>query len=591
MKQFQVTFQKPEDSVEALHKLREQTGPGQEDHLLFQLFSRSLERYAIEYVCKKLENEFPGAAYVGCSTAGSIIEGDLSTDTYALVCTLFESPTAKVDVKQYRLDMESVDGVMPKVVSFANENSWVKAILFYTTVWKTSMTKLCTGLDEVRSDVHIMGGGAFNAALDSFSSYVLSNGGNAADHSIVFVFIGGDDLVVNSRYISGWKPLGKYMDITKAMGNVLQEIDGVSAFNIYHRYLKIENDDTFLYNTLEFPYIIKRNGIDILRHPQQCLKDGSLVMASDVENTSKIRLAYGDPVTIMESIYQNIREIRKEDPDVIMIFSCAGRKAFWGDNEIGNETKAFETIAPSSGFYTISEFLRTDDNVNQHNLTLVLATLKEMIPGRKPRKKTSCEELHGNKRLSTVERLANFIEQATSELETANEQLSDMNQKLSNMAITDGLTQLLNRGEIQRRITEAAESDSRETVSLVMMDIDNFKKVNDTFGHNEGDNVIRTLAEVMKKQTSEIADASAGRWGGEEFMILLPGMSNEKAFEIAEAIRKAFSDITFPLAGNCTISLGVAERQNPESGDSLASHADQALYNAKNTGKNKTVIY
>ena len=57
----------------------------------------------------------------------------------------------------------------------------------------------------------------------------------------------------------------------------------------------------FLYNTLEFPYLIRYHGIDILRHPQQCLKDGSLVMASDVERAGKIRLAYGDPVAIMEN--------------------------------------------------------------------------------------------------------------------------------------------------------------------------------------------------------------------------------------------------------------------------------------------------
>ena len=58
----------------------------------------------------------------------------------------------------------------------------------------------------------------------------------------------------------------------------------------------------------------------------------------------------------MEYIFQNVNEIRKDDPDVIMIFSCAGRKAFWGDSEIGKESSAFEKIAPSSGFYTLSEW-------------------------------------------------------------------------------------------------------------------------------------------------------------------------------------------------------------------------------------------
>lgn len=591
MKQFQSTFSKPEDAASALRKLREQTGPGQEDKMFFQLFSRSLDRDAADSVSENLKKAFPGAFYVGCSTAGNIIHGDLSPEPYALICTLFESPSARIATKQYHMDNENVNAVMPEVAKYANDNAWIKTILLYTTVWEASMTSLCKGLDEVRPDIRILGGGAFNAALDSFSSYVLSTGQKASDNSIVFVFLGGDDLVVNTRFICGWKPLGKEMEITKADGNVLREIDGTSAFNVYRRYLKIENDDTFLYNTLEFPYLIKRNGIDILRHPQACLKDGSLVMASDVEHTSNLRLAYGDPVTIMESIYQNVWEVRKEDPDVVVIFSCAGRKAFWGDSEIGNETKIFETIAPSSGFYTLSEFLRTDEYVNQHNLTLVIASMKELIPGRENHKKNDFEEERSNRRLSTVERLANFIEEATRELETANEQLSDMNQKLSLMAVTDGMTQIYNRAEIQRRITEATEPDSEAGVSLIMLDIDNFKKVNDSFGHKEGDLVIRTIACILKKTASETNGASSGRWGGEEFMIFLPGIGKEKAFEIAENIRKAFSEVTFPQAGSCTVSIGVAERQGNEDGDSLVIRVDQALYEAKNTGKNKTVIY
>ena len=153
------------------------------------------------------------------------------------------------------------------------------------------MSSLCSELDQVRGDVQILGGGAFNEALDSSSSFVLSTGGKPEDHSIVFSFIGSDSLVVRTRYISGWKPLGKEMEITKARGNILEEIEGVSAFETYRRYLKIENDDTFLFNTLEFPYTISYHGVEILRHPQQCLEDGSLVMASDVERAGKIRLA------------------------------------------------------------------------------------------------------------------------------------------------------------------------------------------------------------------------------------------------------------------------------------------------------------
>ncbi len=590
VKQYQLSFDSAAESSVLFRELREKMGAEVQNKLLFQLFFGSMDRDEADLIAEELKKEFPDAFYVGCSTCGSIHHGTLCTKTYSVTCTVFESELAMVGVKQYRLGSENVGQVIREVVQYANENLWVKAIMLYTTVWETSMSRLCEELDSVRGDVQILGGGAFNEAIDSSSSFVLSNGVSAADNSIVFAFIGGDEFSLSTRYISGWKPLGKEMEITRAEGNILKEIEGVSAFETYRRYLKIENDETFLYNTLEFPYTIRSYGIEILRHPHQCLADGSLVMASDVETASKIRLAYGDPVAIMENVFKNVQEIRKEEPDVIAIFSCAGRKSFWGDDEIGNETKPFESIAPSAGFYTLSEFLRTGEHVNQHNLTLVIGSMKEMIAGRE-KKALADPGIQGNsqRRISTVERLANFIEEATRELEVANEQLSDMNQKLSDMAITDGMTHLYNRAEIQRRICEVADNEDSAEASAIMLDIDDFKRINDTYGHKEGDEVICTLANVMMGHTKEYESGSAGRWGGEEFMIFLPGVDEDEAAKVAESIREEFHAVEFKGAGHSSVSIGVVHRLDGESGDSLVMRADRALYKAKREGKNRTV--
>jgi diguanylate cyclase (GGDEF)-like protein len=590
MKQSQISFDNASEALDALKKLKSELSDVKEDKLLIQVLCGSLDSNAASQVAQAIDEEFPGSFYVGCSTCGNIMNGDLSKDDYVIVCTEFESPTAEINVTQYHLDNDNVDEVIPKVVKFANENKWIKAIMLYTTVWDTSMSSFCRALESVRQDVEILGGGAFNDAMDSFSSFVFSKGKKPSDNSIAFVFLGGEDLVVHTRYICGWKPLGRAMTITKANGNLLEEVDGTIAFDVYKRYLKIENDENFLSNTVEFPYLIRCNGIEILRHPLACNKDGALLMASDVELASKIRLAYGDSMAILENIYKNAMSIREEDPDVIMIFSCAGRKAYWGDDEIGNETRAFRQIAPSSGFYTLSEFLRTGEHVNQHNITLVIASTKEDIPGRVSRKPVDTSNTeHSGRRMSTVERLANFIEEATGELEAANIQLSDMNQQLRDMAVTDGMTQIYNRTEIQRRITECTETECTEDISLIMLDLDDFKKVNDIFGHTEGDIVIKAIARVIKEQIDDIEDSAAGRWGGEEFMILLPGVDTKKAYETAEKIREAFATITFPQAGNRTVSLGVTQRRNKEDGDSLVLRVDRALYEAKHQGKNMTI--
>ncbi len=590
MKQYQFSFNSSAEAAGLFKNLKSEMGSDFSKKLLFQVFSGSMDRKEANRIAQELEKEFPDACYVGCSTCGSIIHGDLCKTMYSVTCTVFESDYAMTAVRQYHLGQENVDRVIQEVVEFANGNTWVKAIMLYTTVWESSMSSLCHNLDSVRSDVKILGGGAFNEAIDSSSSFVFSNGVKAADHSIAFAFIGGDEFSIATRYICGWKPLGKEMEINKASGNILNEIDGESAFETYRRYLKIENDEHFLYNTLEFPYIIQDNGIEILRHPQQCLEDGSLVMASDVETASKIRLGYGDPVTIMENVFKNIQEIRREEPDVIAIFSCAGRKSFWGDDEIGNETRAFESIAPSAGFYTLSEFLRTDEHVNQHNLTLVIGSMKETIAGKEKKAPIKGEvHLNSQRRISTVERLANFIEEATRELEVANEQLSDMNQKLSDMAVTDGMTHLYNRAETQRKIFEAADPGSGSDVSVIMLDLDDFKKTNDTYGHKEGDTVICALADVMKKCTKDYASAINGRWGGEEFMIVLPKVSEEDAVRIAESICTDFARVEFTDGRHNTVSIGVTSRHGDENGDTLVSRADHALYQAKWTGKNRVV--
>lgn len=590
MKQFQISFNSPEDSIKSLCELKKLVSSEDEKKMLLQVFSASMDRTSVQAVIDNIKMEFPVAAYVGCSTCGNIFRGDLSPDDYVVTCTVLEADSARVAAKQFRLDKDNVDIVIPEVVKFANDNEWVKMIMLYTTVWKSSMTSLCSELDNLRPDIKILGGGAFNSALDIDSSFVFSKDGEVAGHSIVFAFLGGDGLVINTRYISGWKPLGREMSITKAEGNVLQEIDGVKAFETYRKYLQIENDDNFMFNTIEFPYMIRSNGIEILRHPQACLKDGSLVMASDVESAGKIRLAYGDPETIMESVFHNLCEIRDEDPDAIMIFSCAGRKAFWGNLRIGDETKEFECIAPSAGFYTLSEFLRTGEHMNQHNLTLVVASVKEIIPGRERKKKdVQFSFVQDGRKLSTIERLANFIDKATRQLEKANLQLSDMNQRLQDMAITDGLTMLYNRSEIQGRITARTKLNSEDVLSLIMLDIDDFKKVNDTYGHAEGDLVIKGISEVIRTKTASVPYASAGRWGGEEFMVMLPHKSEDEAFIIAESIREAFEEKEFELSGHHTVSVGVTERKGDEDGDTLVSRVDKALYDAKKKGKNRTV--
>lgn len=159
--------------------------------------------------------------------------------------------------------------------------------------------------------------------------------------------------------------------------------------------------------------------------------------------------------------------------------------------------------------------------------------------------------------------------------------------KLREQASHDSLTGLLNRraGEIELDVVliQAQEKDS--PFSVLMLDIDDFKVVNDTHGHPRGDEVIKELAEILMEQTRKTDKVI--RWGGEEFIVILPFCDDDKALEIAENIRSAMASIEFAEIGRVTLSIGVTESLPEDTPASILERVDQRLYAAKDAGKNR----
>ena len=181
-------------------------------------------------------------------------------------------------------------------------------------------------------------------------------------------------------------------------------------------------------------------------------------------------------------------------------------------------------------------------------------------------------------------------------LEDRERELSEVNRQLLKMAQTDALTGLDNRRYVEERLEEAFGHSRRlnEPVAVVLCDLDRFKSVNDTYGHQAGDAVLKQLARILKKEAREID--RVGRYGGEEFMLLLPGTVLDAAVTFAERVRKAVEAHTFTFDGGTlqrTMSCGVAAWPHPriDDCDALVKAADDALYVAKETGRNRVVRF
>ncbi|UCE78637.1 MAG: GGDEF domain-containing protein [Nitrospiraceae bacterium] len=189
-----------------------------------------------------------------------------------------------------------------------------------------------------------------------------------------------------------------------------------------------------------------------------------------------------------------------------------------------------------------------------------------------------------------VELLKVLCNQASTSI--ANAQLHS---EIEKMATTDGLTGLFNHRVFQEKLSEELKRLNRfsETISLMLVDIDFFKKINDTYGHPVGDLVLKNVSKVVEQTIRDI-DIPA-RYGGEEFAIILPRTDETAAENIAERLRKAVEEKSFIAQGktfNITVSIGIATApSNAKGKEELIDKADQALYFAKQSGRNNSVLW
>lgn len=164
-------------------------------------------------------------------------------------------------------------------------------------------------------------------------------------------------------------------------------------------------------------------------------------------------------------------------------------------------------------------------------------------------------------------------------------------EELFRMATTDHLTGLYNRRFVESLLRMAEDKANNRSIpfSLIMIDIDNFKRVNDTCSHAVGDLVLVEVARVLK-ESLRFPDISA-RWGGEEFLVLLDSTELESAIKVAERLREKVEELTIGNGLKITISLGVAQHRRGDSYQQTIEKADYALYEAKRGGKNRVAFY
>lgn len=553
---------------------------------LVQVYAAQSDPAWIRSLVTSIAEMLPHAVVVGATTVGEIAQGRTLTGQTVVGFTFFAASTATVIALACPTGQELQTGAeLGRRIDQIGAD--IAGLLLLATPASLDAVKLLHGLGATQRPYPVFGGGAADYA--TMTESLVFSGTEVYPQGAVAVVLTGTDLHVDVHTYLGWRPLSKVMTITGVDGMLVQKVDGKPAFEVYQRYLDIPDDSNFFLNAIEFPFLLRRNGRVVARVPVAVGAHKGVQFIADVAVGDKFSIGYGDPDLIISDAKDIQRTIQTFAPQAVFLYTCSCRR-FLMQQDVELETLPFEAIAPTFGFYTYGEFHGPAAEVQLLNATMVAVGLREGPP---PQARVSAAVQDGagevksdpfaHKHARIIARLMHFIEAVTEELEQAN-------RELTHLSLTDRLTQTYNRVKLDAVLAKEMARATRYnyTFSVIFLDIDHFKQVNDTHGHMVGDAVLVRLASLLKDHVRK--SDNLGRWGGEEFLLILPHTSLERACALAEKLRQTIEVEVFPVAGHQTCSFGVTAYCRGDGLAELLARADQALYKAKNSGRNRVQV-
>ncbi len=414
-------------------------------------------------------------------------------------------------------------------------------------------------------------------------------GDKAYPNGIVAIIFISDSLRLFMDNCLGFKEIGKKMRITGTEDdNIVTTIDGKPAVEVYHKYLNVTPNNYFVQNVCEFPLVFGKGECMLARVPSGCGKNGEIIFTADVNKGDSFRLSYGDPDNLFKVVEHSVNGLKEFEPEAVLLFECGNRVRFL-KNMAQREISCFMDYAPQAATSVgYAEVFIMGSMGGVLNSALVAVGLSEddgienMIrPCVKEDK--SDEKEDEREYIPFTERILHFLEKMS-------EELQESNKELGKVAYTDRLTKIYNRWELEHKLDETIQicGNGETPAGIIFMDIDHFKNINDTYGHDVGDLVLRATVNLIKDELYE--GRIFGRWGGEEFICILPNADAKETAAFAEFIRKKIDENCFVTARHVTMSFGVTQFRPGDDPESFVKRADEALYEAKETGRNKVVI-
>jgi diguanylate cyclase (GGDEF)-like protein len=578
MKNFTFDFIKPE---EVLGKLDGESLDSPQT--LIQLFCTSTDVKELKNIQKFFADTFPSSFIIGTTSDGIINGSEVYTDKKSIVTfTQFNQTRLESTLIEY---INTFNNSYETGVSIAQKliSKDTKLIISFTDGLNTNGEEYAKGISSVSSDV-ILSGGLAGDNGKLLKTYVFTNR-EMTDNGVVGVSLSATALNVTTNYSFDWLPVGKELTVTKAVNNRVYEIDGMSAVDIYSKYMGHALAAKLPQVGIEFPLIFEVDGVLIGRAVLLKHEDGSLTFAGNIKEGTKVRFGVGDIEDILKNTNYTTRKMLSKinyNPEAVFVYSCMARRRFMKEY-IFDELDILSSIGKVSGFFTYGEFYhegKSNQLLNETMTMLVLSEEKNSLPildykENVPEYEFNIDAHH------VMAHLANTVSRELEELNYSLEKrIQESADYIYKQAYYDSLTGLPNRLSLIKKLNISLGK------MIILINIDDFTIINDFYGHEVGDQVLKKLAFTLQMLSKE-EDAELFKLPSDEFAIIMYIEPNPKAIEdkikyCIKAIETEEFLVTNGHFAHVSVTVSAALINEKRTG---LINADMTLKSAKRTGK------
>lgn len=542
--------------------------------VLVQIFAATSDLGKVRELLALIADYLPDAVIIGVSSDGTINQGELYE--YGSVIQVSVSGFDKSYIKlAFTNNTNSFQSGREIAENICVDNT--KVLIAFSEASSINGEEFLEGIYSVNNHIIISGG---VASTPTFTDTFVIAGGRVLTSGAVAVSISGDKLQACRDHAFGWQPVGKKMKITEAQGNHIRSIDNKTPCEIFKHYLGDDIIDAMPGIGSAFPLMIKR-GQSYIARGIIALEGEHFIVSGNVKENDTVYIGYGNPYNIThqnkltDSILHSINS-----PEVIFSYYCEGRRLFMPDDMVDYELEALEQASSICGCFTLGEFY-TEKQYLLLNFSSTLLALSEREQNINTRGKASAPELVQNEFGVVSKELLHLIDTRTKELQ--------------HQAYHDELTGLPNRTYFCEILdmTILGTIKRNKVLSVMFIDVDNFRKVNDTYGHAMSDRLLVEIANAIVKKLKP--DDILARCGGKDFLVMHCDSSNhsqvkELVSDILLAFEKPFilDEKSFALSAN----IGVCEY--PKDGtnqDTLIKNAEATMLDVKHAADKNFAFY